>query len=91
MNKREIKSTIQHAMPSKTQVSGHMRRAQQRFGKMMKGEKPEDIFLQAAVGAVATSVFLKLLRNTITGGVIGKLIPMAVFAGLYQRFSAQAE
>jgi hypothetical protein len=80
-----------HSMPSKSEMKGHARRAQERigerFGKMMKGDKPQDHFVQAMTGAVCAAVCVRLIRATPIGAVLSAMTPFFAFAALYQRLA----
>ena len=77
-------TNISSALPSKTALAGHMRRAQARVTDAFGSDEPSDLLIQATVGAAATSVALRLLRNNIIGSVVSRWAPLFVFAAVYQ-------
>lgn len=90
MNQR-IKRTITQHMPSQTEVSGHLRRAQKRVSDTLKSDKPQDIFYQASLAAVCASAGLSILRREPFASLAAKVVPLAVFAYLYRRWTEEAK
>lgn len=81
MDKQTIRREIQSAQ---RELPGHLRRARSRFEKAFDGDSPQDVFIQAVTGAVAASLFLRLVRVGPFGRAVSSIAPMAVFAALYQ-------
>jgi len=79
-----------HTQVSKRQISGHLRRAQARVSKAMRGRGSEDVMVQAAVAAVGAGVVLRLLRFTPISRLIASVAPMLVFAAIYSRSAPAA-
>lgn len=90
MNQR-IKQSISRHMPSQTEVSGHLRRAQKRVTDTLKSDEPRDIFYQATLAAVCASAGLSILKREPFASLASKVVPLAVFAYLYQRWTEEAK
>ena len=87
-----MSATSKHTAARTAAVSGHIRRAQTRLGRVQQqltraldGDAPRDIFIQASAAAVAAAMALRLLRTTFPGSLIVRWAPMALFALFYQR------
>lgn len=90
MNQR-IKQTISRHMPSQSQVSGHLRRAQKRVSDTLTSDEPKDIFYQAALAAACASAGLSIVRREPFASLASKVVPLAVFAYLYRRWIEAAK
>ena len=80
MNKRDITAKL----PSKRELTGHVRRARTRLEKSLRGDKSADLIVQAGCGALAAGVIIRLLRTSFPGGVVSRWAPVAVFGILLQ-------
>lgn len=80
----------QETLISKTKLTGHAKRAQQRLQKAVRGSSREDVFIQAGLGAFGAVVLLRLMRLSAVLRVVSNIAPMVAFAVIFSRMGRQA-
>jgi hypothetical protein len=75
----------QGTLISRTKLTGHAKRAQERLQKAVRGSSREDVLIQAGLGAVAAMVVLRLLRFSTARRLAASVAPMVAFAAIFSR------
>ena len=83
MNRRHSKSS------SRSVMTHHLNRARSTAVSALPSQRDTDAIVQAALGALAVSVCLKLMRIGPIGSFVGSWAPVMAFVALFERIKAR--